>query len=486
MQEELPNGFTGFSNRRPGFESAGEAMRKAAAAAELNTDVTDYKRSATKAARLGWQTASEEHAADSNLWATYDSGDPFDMKSYLRVPNVHSSDTGLVLNEEALSEISETDRRWSWVEIELPAIRNNVLAVRGIIPEHTMIMAVVKADAYGHGAVQCARTAVNSGAEYLGVATVDEGIELRKNRINAPILLLAEPPIKAIPLLLAYKIMPTICTVEFAIRYAEAADSIGQRAPYHLKINTGMNRIGVRFNEVVPFLRQIAFHRALNLVGTFTHFATADCHDTLEFDRQVARFEEALYAMATDGIDPGIVHAANSAAIIRYPQVHYDMVRLGISLYGFYPGDDCYGTIDLIPAMSVHARITDVKTVPLGEGVSYGLHYRSSGYSKICTVPIGYGDGLRRGLSDRTNFIMNGTEYPQVGNICMDQCMFEVDPTASASLQPIEPQHGDEVIIVGAQGNSFVTIDEMARKLGTIQHEIAIGFGNTRLPRIYK
>ena len=205
----------------------------------------------------------------------------------------------------------------------------------------------------------------------------------------------------------------------------------------------------------------------------------------MEFNIQASHFVETISEMRAFGIDPGIVHAANSAAIIRYPEVHFDMVRLGISLYGYYPCPETYGLIDLVPAMSVHGRITQVKSVPVGEGVSYGLLHRSGGFSKVCTLPIGYADGYRRELSDRIDVILGSTFHPQVGAICMDQTMFEVDLRTRRSLGKSDPQIGDEVLIVGASGNAVVTIDEMAELLGTVPHEICIGFGCSRLPRIY-
>ncbi len=385
---------------------------------------------------------------------------------------------------EQLKAISEPERRWAWVEIDLGAIRRNTMEVKRRLRSGCRLMAVVKADAYGHGAVPCAKAALNSGADYLGVATVDEGIELRDAGITAPVLILAQPPETAIPLLLANKLMPSIYTTEFAIRYAETADEHGMKAPYHLAINTGMNRIGVRAEEVIEFMSQISFHRALDLVGTFTHFATADCAETLDFQVQVKRFLEAVTALRTAGINPGLVHAANSAAILRYPDVQFDMVRLGISLYGFHPCNETRGTIDLRPAMSVHTRITEVKTVPVSEGVSYGLNYRSPGSVLICTVPLGYADGLRRNLSGRGSFILDGQYCHQVGNICMDQCMFEVDMRSYGNRPRLNPQIGDEVIVVGSQGDAVITIDEMAHALGSIQHEVAIGFSQ-RMPRLY-
>ncbi len=385
---------------------------------------------------------------------------------------------------EELAAIPEEDRRWAWLEIDLTAIRHNAMVAKQAIGQGCRLMAVVKADAYGHGAVRVAKTALNSGAEYLGVATIDEAIELREALINAPILVFSEPPIKAIPLLLGYKVMPTIYSAEFAINYGEAADAYGLRAPYHLAVNTGMNRVGVRYDEVVDFMRSIDFHRALDLVGTYTHYATADCVETLDFQIQTKRFVEAINAMRAVGVNPGIVHAANSAALYRYPDVHFDMVRLGISLYGFHPCQDTRARIDLHPAMSVHARISDIHTVPMSEGVSYGLLYRSPGNVRICTVPLGYADGLRRGLSGKTDIIYKGKRYPQVGTICMDQCMFEVDMRTYVNREKVVPQIGDEVLLVGREGDSIITIDDMANMLGTIHYEIAIGFSH-RMPRVF-
>ena len=453
---DIPNGFTGFANRKPvGFESASSAIARNYTGADEGNS--------SRAARAGAAPAgSFQYARD------HAQRDPMEE-----------------LAPERLSDIPDTDRRWSWVEIDLSAIRHNAMAVKQRIGAGTRLMAVVKADAYGHGAVRCAKTALNSGAEYLGVATVNEGIQLREAQITAPILILSEPPVQAIPLLLAYRIMPSVYTSEFAIQYGEVADSMGLRAPYHLAVNTGMNRIGVRYDEVVEFMSTVNFHRALDLVGTFTHFATADCAETLDFQLQATRFVEAVNALHQAGIDPGIVHAANSAASIRYPNVAFDMVRLGIGLYGFQPCPQTRSMIELRPAMSVHARITDTRTVPMGDGVSYGLHYRSNGNVKICTIPIGYADGYRRGLSGRTKVVCGGRLCNQVGNICMDQCMFEVDTRSRASHPRVDPQIGDEVLLVGAQGDAVVTIDELADTLGTIQHEISIGFGCSRMPRYF-
>lgn len=407
-----------------------------------------------------------------------------DIRRFVR-QGADAADGAVHFDPDKLATIPPLDRRWAWVEVDLGAIRHNASAVKQQIGRNCRLMAVVKADAYGHGAVRVAKTALNAGAEYLAVATVNEAIQLREGLVNAPILILAQPPASSIPLLLAYKIMPAVYTPDFAISYAEAADALGLRAPYHLALNTGMNRIGVRYDEVVSFLSQVSFHRALELVGTFTHFATADCPETLDFHIQAKRFVEAISAMRTAGVNPGIVHCANSAAAIRYPDVRFDMVRLGIGLYGYQPCPETRPLINLQPAMSVHARVTDTRLVPMSEGVSYGLHYRSPGSVKICTIPIGYADGYRRGLSGHTDVVVDGMRVHQVGNICMDQCMFEVDLRVYGTRRRIDPQIGDEVVVVGRQGDAAVTVEEMCDVLGTIPHEITIGFGCSRLPRVY-
>lgn len=385
---------------------------------------------------------------------------------------------------ESISQIDEKNRRWSWVEIDRGAIQHNVLQTKRLLGQTTRLMAIVKADAYGHGAVEVAKIATRSGASYLGVATVDEGIELREAGLREPILLLAEPPIPATPLLLHYQIMPSIYTADFAIAYAEVADMQGIKAPFHLAINSGMNRIGVRSEEVVEFLHQIMFHRALQLEGCFTHFATADSPETLDFQIQINRFVECMRAVEAAGINPGIVHCDNSAAIYRFPKTHFDMVRLGISLYGYQPAADTARFIDLKPAMSVKARITNVITVPMSEGVSYGMNYRSPGSVKICTVPLGYADGLERLLSGTIDFAYQNQAVHQVGNICMDQCMFEVNLRQSPVHPMLDPQIGDEVLIAGPHPKVDTSIDTMAKRAATIQHEITIGFSH-RMPRYY-
>jgi alanine racemase len=383
-----------------------------------------------------------------------------------------------------LPELKPQDRRWAWAEIDLGAIKHNMQALKRQVGLHVQIMAVVKADGYGHGAVKVAQTALANGASMLGVSNVAEGVVLREAGISAPILILAEPPQATIPLLLFHSLIPTVFTVGFALAYGEFADLHGRTAPYHLKINTGMNRIGIRYNEVGEFLHAVGFHRALELQGVFTHFATADEADQFEFNKQMDRFTQALEALHQTGNDPKIIHAANSAAAIRYKKSYFNMVRIGIALYGLHPSEVTKGYMNLEPAMSIHARITATKTVPVGEGVSYGYTYRSPGSVLIATIPLGYADGLPRELSNHLEVLARGKRFPQVGNVCMDMCMFEVNQRSSLMTPKAEVAVGDEVVLVGKQDNEQITLDDLAKRLGTINYELACRFG-MRLEKVY-
>ena len=513
---DLPNGFTGFSKPDSDFESAADAMRRTheqinrsrsgdggaagtgypgdANSGRANSGLVNNGR-ANSGRTAGVERANSGRTSsggrsnrveqvERSAWSGLQGREERDAHAYFQDLDVSRSVAAQTLDPEALDAIPAIDQRWAWVEVDLSAIRYNVAQARRFMQPRCRLLTSVKADGYGHGAVEVAKAALGAGADWLAVSTVPEAVELRKAGITSSILLLSQPPASSIPLLLGYHITPTVYEPDFAIAYAEVADLHGMTAPYHLAVNTGMNRIGVRYDEVVDFLYQVDFHRALELQGTFTQYATADCAETLDFHIQTKRFIEALEAMQAAGFEPGIVHAANSAAMFRFPEVQFDMVRLGLSLYGFHPCPETRELVELRPAMSVHARIVDTHIVPMSEGVSYGLHYRSPGSVKICTLPLGYADGLRRSLSGNIDFIMGGRYFRQVGNICMNYCMFEADMRTYGTRERIDPQIGDEVLVVGSQGIAQVTIDEMAEKLRTIQYEVAIGFSQ-RMERIY-
>jgi len=367
--------------------------------------------------------------------------------------------------------------RWAWTEIDLSAIERNVRTLKALTRPGTLFMAVVKADGYGHGALRVARTALSAGADRLGVATVHEAIQLRDAGISAPLQLLSEPPEASIPLLLEHRIIPAVTTREFAVALGRAALTRGIEAPYHLKVDTGMNRIGVRAEEAADFARGLADFPGLALEGVFTHFATADVPGDWEAERQFKRFMSAIESIREEGINPGIVHAANSPATILLPETHLSMVRCGIAIYGLHPAPSTRGRVELVPAMSVHARAILVKRIGMGDGVSYGLTWQAAAPTVIATFPLGYADGVHRVLSNSMELLIGGKRCRQVGRVCMDQLMAEIP-------RGLEMRRGDEAILVGEQGGERITLDDLAEAAGTINYELACSLG-MRLERLY-
>ncbi len=365
--------------------------------------------------------------------------------------------------------------RDAWVEVDLSAISRNIRALKALLAPGVGFMAVVKADAYGHGAEVVTRTALSAGADRIGVATAEEAIALRAAGVHSPIQLLSEPPRSAIDELLQHAIIPAVTTFEFASSLARIADARGLEALCHLKVDTGMNRIGVRHDEAPLFAREMASLPGLRLEGVFTHFATADVPGDWDFARQVDRFEEAVVGIRSEGVDPGIVHAANSPATILSPRTHLSMVRCGLAMYGMHPCGTTREVVDLTPAMSVKARITLKKRINIGDGVSYGLTWRAAEPSNLVTLPLGYADGVHRAASNTMEVLIGGKRCQQVGRVCMDQLMVVLSRGNSAEV-------GDEVVLVGRQGAEEIEMGELAEAAGSINYELACSFG-MRLPR---
>ena len=378
------------------------------------------------------------------------------------------------------------ESRWSWVEVNLAALRRNTAAFKKRLGRGVQMMCVVKADAYGHGAVPCAKTMHAAGASQFAVATVCEGVALREAGIEWPILILSEPPVDCVRTLVEYDLMPAVYTADFALALGEAAASSGRVARYHLALDTGMTRIGVRREDAVELRRTIDFHRGLECAGTFTHFATADMLDDWDFALQLNRFTEMIGALRGAGLDTGLVHCDNTPGTILHPECHCDMCRVGVGLYGLHPAETTYGQIDLEPVMSVRGRVVRVIYPNVGDGVGYGLTWRVPKKNiQVATVPIGYADGLARELSNQMDVLVDGTRCRQVGNICMDQFMFAVDVNTTRSYRPTRPvEYGDVVTILGADGKERITAEEMAGLRNTINYEVVCDFG-MRLEKIY-
>jgi len=370
-----------------------------------------------------------------------------------------------------------TQQRWAWVEVDSGAIRDNVATLKALTPSRTAFMAVVKANGYGHGDVETARAAVDGGADRLGVATVAEALRLRDAGIDVPVQVLSEPPAETADTLVMRSIIPTVTTREFAGALGRAAAARGVEAPFHLKIDTGMNRIGVRAEDAPEFAAMLGEFPGLKLEGTFTHLATADVPGDWDTERQLKRFRDAIDGMRSERVDPGIVHAANSAGTILRPESHLDMVRCGIAIYGLHPAGSTYDAVRLKAAMSVRARAVLVKRIGVGEGVSYGLTWHAGASATIATLPLGYADGVHRVLSNRMGVLCGGHRLEQVGRVCMDQLMVEV-PRAVAA------ERGTVFTLVGADGDACITMDEVAELAGTINYEMACAFG-ARMERVH-
>lgn len=376
--------------------------------------------------------------------------------------------------------------RWSWVEIDQGALRYNTKAFKSLLSRGVQMMCVVKADAYGHGAARCSDIMDKAGADQFAVATVQEGIELRRAGITKPILILNEPPCTSVSALVAYDLMPSVYTCEFALALGEYAASQDKVASYHLAVDTGMTRIGVKWDKVVEFCQTIDFHRGLNRAGMFTHFATADNPDDWDWKRQYKNFQSAVSSLIENQIETGIVHCDNTPGTMLHPEAHHNMCRVGVGLYGMHPAKSTEHVLDLKPVMSVKARITRTDYPEVGEGVGYGLTYRVPKQNiQIATFPIGYADGLSRSLSNKMDVLCHGRRYRQVGRICMDQAMFAVDVNTNRSYMPSGPvSYGDVVTLIGTDGDQTITAEEMAELRGTINYEVTCNFGQ-RLEKIY-
>jgi alanine racemase len=338
-------------------------------------------------------------------------------------------------------------------------------------------MAVVKADAYGHGAVRVSRAALEGGADCLGVALPEEGAELRESGIDSSIYVLSEPFPESIPLLLEYDLIPTVYSRNFLIQLSREAQKEEKKVKIHLKVDTGMNRVGVNFKKALPFIEEVLKTPHVALEGVFTHFASADDPSSDFTQVQIERFRGVIEGVRRMKKNV-IFHAANSAAAILFPSSHFDMVRVGISIYGLHPSPATQGKISLIPALSWKAKIAYLKEVNRGEGISYGHTFHTEKRSLIATLPLGYADGFNRKLSNRAHVLVKGKRCRVVGTVCMDQFMVDVTDVDRV-------KEGDEVVIIGRQGKEEITATEMASWLETINYEIVCSISK-RVPRVYR
>ncbi len=377
-----------------------------------------------------------------------------------------------------------------WAEVDLNAIAYNVRELRRITRPRARFMGVVKANGYGHGAVEVARCALENGATHLGVARIEEGIQIRKAGIEAPMLIFGYTLPEQAGDLLQYNLTQSVYTTASALKLSQAAAALRKKIKIHLKIDTGMGRLGLlpqNFRSGHPATIDpgaleetlaIAHLEGLDLEGIFTHFASADSADKTYAEYQLELFLNYLKRLRKAGLNPPLKHAANSGALIDMPRSHLDLVRPGIAIYGLYPSDEVdQRRITLKPAMALKTQIIHLKNVPAGFHVSYGMTYKTKKPTTIATVPVGYADGLNRLLSSRGQMLVGGQRVPIIGRVCMDLTMLDVGGIKNIQI-------GDEVVVFGRQGSQTLSVDEMAAALNTINYEIVTGI-TARVPRVY-
>ena len=361
----------------------------------------------------------------------------------------------------------------TWTEINLIALQNNIRSVANT--SGAPVMAVVKANAYGHGAIPVAKAALQAGAVWLAVARIEEALDLRQAGLTCPILLLGYTPPERLGTAIQNQLSLTVWNADQVKTAAMISQSVGSQARLHLKVDTGMSRLGVQIEAAQDLARTIANSKGILFEGIFTHFAKADEADPGPTDQQEQQFQRVLRALEKDGIRPDFVHAANSAASLTRTCASYDLVRAGISIYGLHPSQVCPLPASFQPVLSWRAVLSQVKTLPAGRGVSYGHEYITSARERIGTIPVGYADGFRR--IKHNQVLVGGRRVPVVGRVCMDQIMVQLDGVPEA-------QAGDEVVIIGEQGGDKITAEQVAKRWGTINYEVVCGIG-PRVPRLY-
>jgi alanine racemase len=367
-------------------------------------------------------------------------------------------------------------------EIDLQAFQHNLQTLRKYLDPQTQIMAVVKADAYGHGAIPCARIAVENGADYLGAGVIEEGIELRENGLNAPILILGSIFPDEAEELVRHNLATILCTQPLAQALSKEAEKQDKTVSVHIKVDTGMNRLGISPKNLPALLDQVRNLKNLKIEAVSTHFSSADDEDLSVTQAQLEKFQTALTILQKEGVHTPIVHCANTSALFKFPESHFNMVRPGLILYGVLPSPSLRPVIDqgenpFQPVMQWKSQIILLKPIAKNQPVSYSGSFTTQRDSLIATLPIGYADGLHRMLSNKMDVLIRGRRAPQVGNICMDMILIDVTDIPDV-------QAGDEVVIFGRQGDEMISVEELAVKGKTIPYEILCSVSK-RVPRIY-
>ena len=379
------------------------------------------------------------------------------------------------------------DKPLTWAEIDLNAYAHNIKELRRITHSDASLMAVVKANGYGHGSIQVAREALQNGAQWLGVARFNEAVELRKAGLEAPLLILGYTPADLAQKLIEYDLTQTVYSYSNAEIFSSKASKLGKKISVHIKVDSGMGRLGLVTNALVPqktireanpnpidVINKITKLTGLDVQGIFTHFATADSADKSYANQQLEIFLDFLHELHHAGLQPPIRHAANSAALINMPGSHLVMVRPGIATYGLNPSNEVSkNKLTLKPVMTLKSRIIHLKKVSAGFNVSYGITYQTDKPTTIATVPVGYADGFNRLFSSCGRMLVHGQKVPIIGRVCMDLTMLDVGHIPDLEIE-------DEVVVFGRQENATIAADDLASQLNTINYEIV----STIMPRV--
>ena len=375
------------------------------------------------------------------------------------------------------SEIRNSLPRPTWAEIDLAASYHNIRRICDIVGPKVKVLSMVKAEAYGHGLKAISQTAEKAGASMLGFASLSEALTLEPGDVSLPKLVVGWTPGFLAESAIRNAVVCMVCDLETATEFARTAQALGQVAHVHVKVDTGMGRLGFLPDEAVEAIAQIAAMNGLVLDGVFTHFAKADEADPTYTYQQFEKFKRILSDVEARGIHIPIKHCANSPTILRFPEMHLDMVRPGVIQHGLDPSDDVLCPSDFKPVLTLKTLIASVKVMPPGSRISYGGTYITPGYERIAVIPIGYADGFRRKPHNWGEVLVRGQRAPIVGRVCMDQCMLNVSHIPDVKL-------GDEVVLIGAQGEDRIRAEDVAIKLGTNNYETT-SMVMARVPRIY-
>jgi alanine racemase len=362
-------------------------------------------------------------------------------------------------------------------EIDLTAIAQNIQNIKKQVSP-AAVMAVVKADAYGHGAVPVSKAVLNAGASHLAVAFVQEALELRRQGIKAPILVFAGCDATEADDYVKAGVQCTLYTHDHIRALEKSARRHECTIPVHIKIDTGMGRVGQAWDQALPFVQTVASHPLLNLTGIYTHFSTSDELDKQFTYLQLYRFNRLLEQIREAGIHIPIIHAANSGAILDVPEAYFNMVRPGVMMYGHYPSTETTESVAIRPAMTFQSRIHYIKRVTAGTSISYGRTFIAPRNCRIATLPVGYADGYNRLLSNQATVLIRGKRFPVVGRICMDACLVDLG-------EDEEIQAGDTAVLFGEQGHEAITVQSICERLGTIPYEVTC-WVSKRVPRLYR